>query len=427
MKRGLGTLLVAALAGALSLATFVVDAPAANADGLLGYDMTADARGLNIFTVIPDSQLQPELNIPQATATQQSGTGYALASSAWPGAIIANGGTLLGLLIPGFPPEVAALLVYPVRAEARTGQDPPTTSYDAPGLTMRSRADDTSSESEAGAQGVSVLPGAIDAIHTTAATRATANAAIATARSEVQNFDLAGVLKIQHIVSTARATSDGAKSTGTASTVITGATVNGQGVTIDETGLHFGQTSTPVDAVVQQVAKQALDAAGIKVTVGPTTRELKGASAVVGAQSLVITLTQNGYTLGFAFGGARAASVASGGDAVDDLLTGGTDVLGDVTDIPVPDGLGFGDLGGLSGLGDAAFGKTGGDNRASGAGPTLDVTPAVAATGRPLSHTAMVLGALAALLLGVGLRRLNTAVLADPTAAMACKMPGEGE
>jgi hypothetical protein len=415
-------LLVGAAAGALSLATFVVGAPSANADGLLGYDMSADARGVNIFTVIPDQQVQPELNIPQASATQQSGTGYALASSAWPGAIIANGGTLLGLLIPGFPPEVAALLVYPVRAEARTGQDPPTTSYDVPGLTMRSRADDTSAESEAGAQGISVLPGKFGAIKTTASTRATANAAVSTARSEIQNLDLAGVLKIQHIVSTAKATSDGDKSTGTANTVITGATVMGQGVTIDETGLHFGSTSSPVDAVVQQVAKQALDAAGIKVTVGPTTREVKGASAVVGAQSIVITLTQNGYTLGFALGGARAASVASGGDAAGDLLSGGTDVLGDVTDVSVPDGLGFGDLGGLD---NSALGAAGGSDTGS-AGPTLDnVTPAAAATGKPLSHTAIVLGALAALLLGFGLRHLNTAVLTDPTAALACKIPGE--
>src|SRR5690349_12754230 len=173
MRRGLGTLLVGVAAAALSAATFVVEAPSASADGLLGYDMSADAKGVNIFMVIPDSALQPELNIPQASATQQSGTGYGLASSAWPGAIVANGGTLLGVLVPGFPPEVAALLVYPVRAEARTGQDPPTTSYDVPGLTMRSRADDTSSEAEAGAQGTSVLPGKFGAMRATASTRAT--------------------------------------------------------------------------------------------------------------------------------------------------------------------------------------------------------------------------------------------------------------
>jgi hypothetical protein len=324
--------------------------------------------------------------------------------------------------VPGFPPEVAALLVYPVRAEARTGQDPPTTTYGAPGLTMRSRADETSAEAEASALGVNVLPGAFGTIRTTASTRATANAAVATARSEIENFDLAGVLKIQHVVSTAKATSDGAKATGTANTIISGATVMDQGVTIDQTGLHFGSTNTPVDAVVQQVAKQALDAAGIKVTVGPTTQELKGASGVVGAQSIVITLTQNGYTLGFALGGARAASVASGGDAVDDLL-GGSDVLGDFTDSALPDNnLGFGDLGGLD---NPAFGTTGGG---SDMGPNLDTTATVAAAaGRPLSHAAMVLGTIAALLLGVGMRRLNAAVLADPTAAIACDLPGEDD
>lgn len=422
MRRGLGSVLVGLAAGALSLATVVVAAPLAGADGLLGYDMTADAKGVNIFTVIPESAFYPELNIPQASATQQSGTGYALASSAWPGPIVANGGTLLGILVPGFPPELAALLVYPVRAEARSGQDPPTTSYNAPGMTMRSRADESSSEAEAGAQGVSVSPAVFGAARTTASTKATANAAVATARSEVKNFDLAGVLKIQSIVSTAKATSDGAKSSGAANTVISGATVMGQGVTIDETGLHFGDTNTPIDAVVQQVAKQALDAAGIKVTVGPATKELKGASAVVGAQSVVITMTQNGFTLGFALGGARASSVASGGDAVEDLLDAGTDVLDDFTDVEAPDGLGFGDLGGLDST--PVFGSTGDD---AVAGPSLDVTPAAAVTGRGLSRGALVMGALAALLFAFGLRRLNTAVFGDASAAMACTLPGEYE
>lgn len=422
MRRGLASLVVGLAAGALSVTTFVVGAPAAGADGLLGYDLTADARGVNIFTVIPDQQIQPELNIPQATATQQSGTGYGLASSAWPGAIVANGGSLLGLLIPGFPPEVAALLIYPVRAEARTGQDPPTTKYDVPGLTMRSRADDSSAEADAGAQGISVLPGAFGAIRTMANTRATATAAVATARSEVQNLDLAGVLKIQSIVSTATATSDGATASGVANTVITGATVMGQGVTIDEQGLHFGETNTPIDAVVQQVAKQALAAAGIKITVGPATRELNGAAAVVGAQSIVITLTQRGYTLGFALGGARAASVASGGDVVDDLLGSPGDVLDDVADsVLSDDGLGFGDLGGFD---DGAFGAVGGG--VGGDGPAVELTPqTVAVTGRPLSQAAGIFGVLAAVLIGFGLRRLNTAVFATGGAA-ACVMPGDG-
>jgi hypothetical protein len=420
MTRGLRLVVAGAAAAVLSLGTFAVDAPSAGAEGLLGYDMSADARGAQTFFLIPDSALQPELNIPQASAQQQSGTGYALASSAWPGAIVANGGTLLGILIPGFPPEVAALLVYPVRAEARTGQDPPTTTYDVPGLTMRSRADDTSSEAEARASGISVLPGSFGAISTRASTRATATAAVSTARSEVENLDVAGVLKIDNIVSTARATSDGAKGTGTAGTVITGATVMGQGVTIDENGLHFGETNTPVDAVFQQVAKQALDSAGIKVTLGPATSELKGASAVVGANSLIITLTQNGFTLGFTLGGARAASVASSEDVLDDLLDVDTDVLGDDFSGDLTGDLGFGDLGGLT---DGSVGV--GDDTETSDGSGIDLTPAAAATGRPLSRSAMVLGALAAFLVGIGLRRLNTAVLADPTMAMACKLPGQ--
>jgi hypothetical protein len=200
----------------------------------------------------------------------------------------------------------------------------------------------------------------------------------------------------------------------------------GQGVTIDETGLHFGATKQPIDAVVQQVAKAALDKAGIKVAVGPATKEITGAGAVVGANSLVITVTQKGYTVGYTIGGARAASVASvgggGGDEVSgdtggagDLL-GGTDLSGDGTSLT-------GDLGAL---GDLGSGSTGGDGSSVVPGAPLALTPtAAAASGRPLTPAAVLLGVVAALLFAVGMRRLNTAVLADPTAGIACTLPGE--
>jgi hypothetical protein len=165
-----------------------------------------------------------------------------------------------------------------------------------------------------------------------------------------------------------------------------------------------------------------LDSAGIKVTVGPATHEVKGASAVVGAQSIVITLTQNGYTLGFALGGARAASVASTGDALGDIIDVGSDVLGDATGVIGGDtsgGLGLGDLGGF---GDVVTNTGGGGSR--GTGESVDLSPmAAAASGKPLSRAAIVLGALAALLIGAGMRRLNTAVLADQT--VACTLPGQ--
>ncbi|MEY2397623.1 MAG: hypothetical protein QOJ00_797 [Actinomycetota bacterium] len=426
MKRAWTFIGVSFVAAALSVASFVVGAPRAGADELLGYDMSADARGLQVFTVIPDQQIQPELNIPQASSTQQSGNGYGLASAAWPGAIVANGGSLVGLLVPGFPPAVAALLVDPVRAEARTGQDPPVTTYDLPGLTMRSRADTSSAESEAGAQGTSVLPGIFAAAKTTSSTRVVNDVAVATARSVVQNLNLAGVLEIDQVVSTASAKSDGATGSGDAHTTISGATVMGQGVTIDETGLHFGATKQPIDAVVQQVAKAALDKAGIKVAVGPATKEITGAGAVVGANSLVITVTQKGYTVGYTIGGARAASVASAGGGGGDEVSGDTGGAGDLLGGTDLSGDGTSLTGDLGALGDLGSGSTGGDGSSVVPGAPLALTPtAAAASGRPLTPAAVLLGVVAALLFAVGMRRLNTAVLADPTAGIACTLPGE--
>ncbi|MEY2419919.1 MAG: hypothetical protein QOG90_2599 [Actinomycetota bacterium] len=423
MRRGFVTVAAGAVAAVLSAGVFVVDAPRAGADGLLGYDLSSDARGVQVFTDIPDQRVEPEFDLPQASTTLQSGTGYALASNLWPGAGVANGGTLLPLLIPGFPQEVANRLAYPVRAEARTGQDPPVTTYDLPGTTMRARADGQSAEGDAGAQGVSLLPGAFGTITTSASSRATSNAAVSTARSVVHNLNVAGVLEIDQVVSTAKATSDGTKASGEQHTIISGATVAGQGVTIDENGLHFGSSNQPVDAVVQQIAKQALDAAGIKVTVGPATHEITGAGAVVGANSVVITLTQNGYTLGLVLGGARATAVASGGDEeiLGDVGGGtGAEVLGDSS------GGGFDGLTGggsdLSGLGTLPNN----DGNGGGRGPAVDLTPkTVAATGKPVSRAALILGVLATLLLSVGMRRLFTSVIADPTATIACTLPGE--
>ena len=428
-RRGLGCIVAALFAAGMS-ASLVVGAPLASAE-LVGYDMSSDARGMQVFTIIPDQQVQPEFNVPQASSAMTSGQGYGLATVAWPGATIANGGSLLGLLVPGFPPEVAALLLYPVRAEARTGQDPPTTVYDVPGLSMRARADTNVVEAEAGVQGLAVIPGTFGTSRATTSNRAFDDSIRATARSVVENLDIAGVLKIDQIVSTATATSDGEKAVGSASTVVTGVTVNGNAATIDASGLHLGPASQPIDAITNQLNQQALSQAGINVAVGPATNEISGASAIVAASSVVITWTQQGTTFGLALGGARANAVAGANSEFledtatggDDLLTGDTDVLGgaDFGDVGIDDG-GLVD-GGLSapslddGTGVAAPGNDG-----------IELTPTAlaSANGRPLSKTAMFFAVVAAGLLAVGMRRLSTDVLTDPTGSMPCLLPGEG-
>ncbi len=246
--------------------------------------------------------------------------------------------------------------------------------------------------------------------------------ATSTAKSVVHNLNLAGVLKIDSIVSTATATSDGTTGSGVAKTTIAGATVMGQGVTIDETGLHFGTTNQPIDAVLQQVAKQALSAAGISVTVGPATKEITGPSAVLGANSLVITITQNGYTVGYALGGARATAVGSVGIPDEDLGDSGDDFVGDTGVLGGDDSF-LGDLGDLGDLGSGA-----GDGSSVAPGSAVEIVPAVAAAkGTGLPVATVVLGVLAALFLAAGMRRLNTAVLADPTAGIACTLPGEDD
>ena len=92
--------------------------------GLLGYTLSAQSSGLQVIEDRPDATTHPEGDgeVPQSVATLVSGpVGYALSSVAWPGALAGNAGSLLVLAGVPLPPDVAAALNDPVRAETRTG------------------------------------------------------------------------------------------------------------------------------------------------------------------------------------------------------------------------------------------------------------------------------------------------------------------
>ncbi len=245
-------LLAGLVAAGASVAAFVHPA---GADELLGYDMSADARGLQIFTLIPDQQVQPELNIPQASVIMQSGTGYGLASAAWPGAIIANGGSLSGSWSRASRRKsrhFSSTRCGPRRAPARTR--PPPCSKHRGSRCVRAPTT-TSAEAEAAAQGLRGLPGVFGAASTTSRAVATDSGATSTARSVIHNLNIGGVLKIDQIVSTATAKSDGITGSGSAKTVITGATVMAWASPSTRPACTSASTNQPIDAIVNQLTK----------------------------------------------------------------------------------------------------------------------------------------------------------------------------
>src|SRR5258708_13093100 len=90
------------------------------------FGLVAGARGWRLFDEDASNGNQ-EAEVPESSAYLSYGpVGYGLSSVAWPGPLAANAGSLILVLQPNAPPQATALN-SPVRAEARSGQNPPTT------------------------------------------------------------------------------------------------------------------------------------------------------------------------------------------------------------------------------------------------------------------------------------------------------------
>jgi len=92
------------------------------------------------------------------------------------------------------------------------------------------------------------------------------------------------------VITTAKAVTNGKNGTVSGETEVSGASVNGQGVTIDEKGVHAGGQTVPVfDPINNQQVQQALDQAGITMKVAKPVDDLKGAQAQRSLGGLVVT------------------------------------------------------------------------------------------------------------------------------------------
>jgi hypothetical protein len=366
-----------------------------------------------------------EAIVPEAVATLRNGPiGAAISAVVWPGSLAANAGSLLITAGGSQVPDQARSLNDPVRAEAHTSAGPDTVTYDSiPGTTMKAVAKDDRTEALASLGQGAVTPlgslGATSGHSTTALTGP--SAATASAVTSIQDISLAGgLLHIGALTSQAKAVTDGTRATVTGRTVVTGASINGIAVSIDDHGVSVAGTSLPIGTATAAV-NSALQNAGMTIALGEPSGKPDGSSVTYNAGSLVVLWkATSGYTAMVVLGGANV-SVASA-KALDFSMPSLPFVPGGGTGgLTVPGTVGSGTTGGpaVGGSLSAPAPPLPTETAPQTAGPGA-ASPVLAAAKLRLpgglSPWLVALGLAGSGLVMAGLRRLPDSVLATSTA-----------
>jgi len=329
---------VALVLGSVPAASSAQDADA----GFVGYQAAASGTALTAFPTVP--ALLPvavpiEATLSLATSTLSSGgQGFGRASTFFPGTLAAGVRPLIetaaGVRLP--------LPDYPLVVEAREFEEAKRT--EVPGVTMTTDVDPNRAVSiaDVGAVGVAQVFG-VRSLHTESRVVLEGSKITSTSTTTIHGLDITGVLSIGTIVSTAQVSSDGTTSTCSGGVTVSGASVAGTPVTIDDDGIHV-QGGAGGALGLGRAVTQALTGAGLdaKVLGGDD-----GCTTAVGSR------TTAGLLVGFPlpeFGSIPAGggfhlvvgstSATAGGSVVAAEDTGSTDippVFGDVvTHLPGP-------------------------------------------------------------------------------------------
>ncbi|HVA44517.1 MAG TPA: hypothetical protein VNF50_13630 [Acidimicrobiales bacterium] len=406
-----------------------LSAPRAGADAGLGsYSLYATAPGVEWTYDSPTAPTHPEMDseVPETVARLQPGpVGYGLATVAWPGTLIADGGSTAALVGLTLPQPLAANANEPVRAEARTGSGPPTVTNDSyPGMGMTATATDqevSGMASMAGATGPAPSSSTGSTTSSSDVKLEGPTTVITVATSTVKDIDLGGVVKIASVTSTASATSNGTRAKVSGSTVVSGMTVAGQPVSIDQSGVHVLSSSAPLNAVASEIVNTAITGMGMKIEVSQPAQSLQAGDATYDAGSVVFYWSppgSGGQTFTATIGGATINLQAAPGSAI--ASTGVGSIAGSVA--PTSGGA----AGGSSlGTGPASSGSSSpsptvgagsspaGGAAGSGTPPTLSATPASYSLTRGISPVWPLLFLLGSAAVAAGLRRLPDRVLEE--------------
>jgi hypothetical protein len=207
-------------------------------------------------------------SLPETLTNMDSGpSGFALASLAYPGPLVADLPTVLAL---GGVPNANQIPAYPVRSQAFYPAGPTTASQDL-GSGRESAATDAASAQARAVYGAAQLPPALAVGSVTSASEShlEQKAVVSRTRVELTGVDIAlGVIHMDSIVTDLVATSDGSAASTAGTTVVTGMKVLGQPATIDGTGVHLSNpapepASSPIPTLplggVTAPLQQALD------------------------------------------------------------------------------------------------------------------------------------------------------------------------
>lgn len=311
------------LAGALLVVGLArVTAVSGQEAKLFGYELGATSDAVSILYDQPSFGVPAKptfevRNFHGATALNSGPSAHALASVLWPGDVIGNAPPSLALEVLIFDPTASGSLkpvidaikmgageasqdfpAYPVRAEAFFPRGPAQNeSQVAAGTTMRARAarDDTEAVSTSGGVG---FPGAVSvgSIRSSSASRIDADTAISEARSVISDLDLfGGIVHIDQVFSSASSTSDGSQGKLAGTVAISGMSIGGQPVVVDDKGIHLAdQNLDPTGELAAQLMKQVLEPNGITLEFAKPIDEVKGASASRGVSALKVSLDSRG-------------------------------------------------------------------------------------------------------------------------------------
>jgi hypothetical protein len=386
------------------------------------FNMTAEASGVSMTFGDPTQQPYPVAagTVPETSTTLGTGpSGYALASVAWPGPLLGNAGSLAGLLLPACAPvagvctpkpdsDVTNLANYPVRAEARSsgGHDETTVGP------MTARVDGPSSDAFATATDFDAT-GLVSSARTATHSRSYVDGgnAISSGESVVSGIELAGgVVKMSSVRSFAKITSDGERSTIERTMTVQGLEIDGHPASIDEKGVHVeGEGGDPGSEVTEPLNENLLAPFGMEMFLTrPLVEKRSGGEAAVNTGSLVVLwkLGDSGQQIILSIGGAGAHVQASPNFLA--LIDQGGELSAPAPPIGAPSGT----IGGEAAAAAAPGAPSGADfapqlpQRSFG---TLATEPASDFQG--VAPGWVVVAVLGGVLVGFGLRRIQTAGL----------------
>lgn len=407
------------LTGLACLTTALIPAVTASAEEEPGsqldsYALHADASS---FRVRQGTE-QTEVVLPQSLAQLRNGpVGFAQSSTAWPGTYAGNVGSLL-ILAADAPPEAAALN-SPLRAEARTGSGPSeVTNSDFPGTTMRAAATAQEVAAETTTGAIAALPvGELGSSGSSSSTTLTdARTGVSVASSVVRDISLLdGQITIGAVSSTAKATTDGVRTTVEGRTVVTDLEVGGQAVGITSDGITAAGQDGPDPSPAVDAANSVLAAAKAVVALSEPIAVQDGGNASYTAGSFVLSFTQSsGAVFTVLIGGANVSVAAVAGEPV--LALPDLPPAESVAAPPPPPAFDVGTGEVVAAPPPPAAGTSA---VADPAAPPLVALPAERAgftLPAPLSPAWLVLAALGSLLVGSALTKVPAAVVAGGAA-----------